>query len=85
MIAIKWRKHTKARFIFLLANSILYGLLSFYLVGHAKRGKWTQKADMLTPRTQLATAVVNGQIYAIGGLNGGPRSTVEVYDPQGDL
>ena len=85
MIPIRCRKQTKARFIFLLASSILCGLLSFPLVAHAKQGKWTQKTDMLTPRLQLATAVVNGQIYAIGGLNGGPQSAMEVYDPEKDI
>ena len=48
-------------------------------------GKWTQKANMLSPRMQLATAVVNGKLYAIGGLNGGSRSAVEEYDPQEDI
>jgi RNA polymerase sigma factor (sigma-70 family) len=47
---------------------------------------WTKKADMPTARTQFATAVVNGKIYAIGGIkivNGNfvPLSTVEEYDP----
>lgn len=34
---------------------------------------------------QLATVVVNGKIYAIGGLNGGSRAAVEEYDPQRDI
>jgi len=52
---------------------------------------WTQKADMPTARHSLSTAVVNGKIYAIGGMSGGPRleilnslSTVEEYDPAAD-
>ena len=85
MISIKWQKHTKACAILLLASSILCGLLNFPSASHAKQGKWTQKADMPTPRMQLATTVVNGKIYAIGGLNGGSRSVVEEYDPQGDI
>ena len=84
MIPTRCRKHTKARFILLLASSILCGLLNFSSVSRAKQGKWTQKADMPTPRLQLATAVVNGKIYAIGGLNGGPQSAVEIYDPEKD-
>jgi hypothetical protein len=42
---------------------------------------------MPTARTLLATAVVDGKIYAIGGgqsLNSPPLSTVEVYDPATD-
>jgi len=48
---------------------------------------WTKKADMPTPRGSLCTAVVNGKIYAIGGITGiagggGPLvSIVEEYDP----
>ena len=85
MILIRCRKQTKVRFILLLASSILCGLLNFSSVSRAKQGRWTQKADMPTPRMQLATVVVNGRIYAIGGLNGDSTSTVEEYNPQGDV
>ncbi len=85
MIPIRCGKQTKARFILLLASSILCGLLNFSSVSRAKQGRWTQKADMPTPRLQLATVVVNGKIYAIGGLNGGPQSAMEAYDPEKDI
>ena len=46
---------------------------------------WTQKADMPTPRRLYTSAVVNGNIYVIGGLTSEPDakalSTVEEYDP----
>jgi N-acetylneuraminic acid mutarotase len=44
---------------------------------------WTTKTSMPTARTGLATAVVNGKIYAIGGRisDGSTISTVEEYDP----
>ena len=47
---------------------------------------WTRKADTPTARAALATTVVNGKIYAIGGWNSGnPNlSTVEEYDPETD-
>ena len=49
---------------------------------------WTQKADMPTPRSYLSTSVMDGKIYAMGGLlytNEQPRlETVEVYDPATD-
>jgi len=48
---------------------------------------WTRKADMPTARSCLATSVVNGKIYAIGGIrdaSSAPLSTVEEYDPGTD-
>ncbi|MHC4707177.1 MAG: Kelch repeat-containing protein [Planctomycetota bacterium] len=48
---------------------------------------WTTKAPMPTARGFLATGVVNGKIYAIGGATyagGGTLSTVEEYDPATD-
>jgi len=44
---------------------------------------WSTAASMPTARDSLATAVVNGKIYAIGGFDNGGQSvnTVEVYDP----
>ena len=48
---------------------------------------WTQKADMPTPRN-TTTCVVDGKIYAIGGVAYTIKSfrldTVEVYDPVTD-
>ena len=47
---------------------------------------WTTRADMPTGRWELATCVVEGKIYAIGGA--GPAhealNTVEEYDPGTD-
>jgi len=48
---------------------------------------WTTKTPMPTTRAFLATSVVNGKIYAIGGaLSGGSSilSTVEEYNPATD-
>jgi N-acetylneuraminic acid mutarotase len=49
-------------------------------------GSWQTLAPMLTARQELATAALNGKIYAIGGYNsaGMPTSIVEVYDPATD-
>lgn len=47
--------------------------------------KWTKKADMPTPRWGLSTSLVNGKIYAIGGVQyPKPLATVEEYDPVAD-
>ena len=46
---------------------------------------WTPKADMPTDRFRLATSVVNGKIYAIGGstntVSPSAVAFVEEYDP----
>ena len=44
--------------------------------------KWVEKADMPTGRSDLGTVVVNGKIYAIGGMTDGTlfSSVVEEYD-----
>lgn len=48
---------------------------------------WATKADMETARLGLATAAVDGQVYAIGGYqqaNAPGLQTVEAYDPVTD-
>jgi N-acetylneuraminic acid mutarotase len=47
---------------------------------------WTKKADMPTARSYLSASVVDGRIYAIGGLSDQTLSlpTEEVYDPVSD-
>lgn len=45
---------------------------------------WTQKADMLFPRGWHSSCVVDGKIYALGGLtstDGLATKTTQVYDP----
>ena len=47
-------------------------------------GKWTKKADMPTARAALCTAVANGKIYAMGGVQDlglVPIFNVDEYDP----
>ena len=47
---------------------------------------WTTGANMITPRTDFAGAVLNEKIYIIGGFNkeGKTVNTVEYYDPKKD-
>lgn len=55
-------------------------------------GEWTTRAQMPTGRWELATCVVDGKIYAIGGGSGTSTSfnnvetfsAVEMYDPETD-
>ena len=49
-------------------------------------GTWQTLAPMPTARQELATAALNGKIYAIGGYDnsGTPTNIVEVYDPATD-
>jgi N-acetylneuraminic acid mutarotase len=44
---------------------------------------WTQKADLPTPRAEIASAVLDGRIYIAGGFeaNGDNSNVVEAYDP----
>jgi len=77
-----------------LVAFIISGFFDFVSVCSAQEYTWTQKTDMPTPRWNLATAVVDGKIYAIGGRSSEPGassepsavalSTVEEYDPVTD-
>lgn len=46
-------------------------------------GRWSEAAAMPTARSEVASAVLDGKIYVIGGFeaNGANTSAVEVYDP----
>ena len=46
-------------------------------------GSWTTKAPMPTARTGVATGVIEGKLYAVGGspASGFPRTVAEAYDP----
>jgi len=75
-------KHMKRHFVCTLTNLILIGLLGTVSISLAGKGAWTEKAPMHTARSTVATCVVDGKIYAIGGWDGTkPLATVEVYDP----
>jgi N-acetylneuraminic acid mutarotase len=66
---------------------VMAGLLSVASTSYAAEGTWTRKADMPTARLAFSTSVVDGKIYAIGGLQnlyGATLPTVEEYDPATD-
>jgi len=70
------------RKIFILIALMLVTALSLASVCLAQSSPWVQKANMPTARWDLASCVVNGVIYALGGSNGGSAlSSVEAYDP----
>jgi N-acetylneuraminic acid mutarotase len=47
---------------------------------------WLQHAPLPTPRSEVASAVLDGKIYVAGGFDASGRSTavLEVYDPAAD-
>jgi N-acetylneuraminic acid mutarotase len=50
-------------------------------------GAWSQRAALPTPRSEVASAVLDGRIYVIAGFDaaGAGTTTVEVYHPQSDI
>jgi N-acetylneuraminic acid mutarotase len=70
--------------IVLLLVSMLLSILRFPVVD-AGENEWTSMAPMPTARGGLGVAVVNGKIYAIGGVNNDTQLAVnEEYDPATD-
>ncbi len=48
-------------------------------------GSWASARDMTLARAGMATAVVAGEFYVLGGQTGGSTTgSIEVYDPGGD-
>ncbi len=54
-----------------------------YLFAQCPGGSWQELAPMNEPRQELAAAVVDGFIYAVGGLAGRANAN-EIYDTQTD-
>jgi DNA-binding CsgD family transcriptional regulator/N-acetylneuraminic acid mutarotase len=51
----------------------------------ATESRWRTRAQMPTPRTDLAVVVHGARIYAIGGVSSdGVTDRVEIYDPEAD-
>lgn len=62
---------------------LLLGLLAGVSAASAQSFRWVEVAPIPTPRTYAAVAVLNGQVYVIGGRGAGGAvlGTVERYDP----
>jgi N-acetylneuraminic acid mutarotase len=71
--------------IFLTASCIMAAKPAFSSTDTAEN-TWVTKAPMHVARSNLGVAVVDGKIYAIGGLagNGVVTGANEVYDPETD-
>jgi N-acetylneuraminic acid mutarotase len=73
-----------------LISALLFSAVAGTLSVYADENSWASKAPMPTPRCVLGVAVVNGKIYAIGGINGSIYinsnllGTNEMYDPATD-
>jgi len=77
------KKLTPFLIVILLASTFL-SAFQFPVVGAAENS-WTPKEAMPTARGGLGVAVVNGKIYAIGGLNNDTQLAVnEEYNPVTD-
>jgi N-acetylneuraminic acid mutarotase len=77
----------KQNFNWILAGLILSGLLGISSASLGEGDTSTEKTPMPTARLALASSVVDGKIYSIGGYAGAgaPRlRTVEEYDPEMD-
>jgi hypothetical protein len=48
------------------------------------QGRWLTKANIPTPRSEVAVAEVNGKIYVLGGFSSRGQAVHEEYDPQTD-
>jgi N-acetylneuraminic acid mutarotase len=68
----------------------VFGLLLWLIFASTGRtqdgGTWQTRAPMPLSRQELATGVLNGKVYVIGGYdgNGNSTATVQVYDPTTD-
>src|SRR5437660_366176 len=64
----------------------IFGLL-FWLIfvstGRTQNGgTWQTRAPMPVSRQELATGVLNGKVYVVGGRAGPSTDALEVYNPQ---
>lgn len=75
------------RFIRYCRTLLQVGTLVFFVMPMAQLAgaatlSWTTKAPMPTPRSRVASGVVNGKIFVLGGDGG--STVVEMYDPVKD-
>ena len=86
------RTHNVKHYLtWILAGTMIFGILASQEMVLAQDGTWVKMTDMPTARYWFSAAVVGGKIYTIGGTQDSGReieraglSTVEVYDPATD-
>jgi N-acetylneuraminic acid mutarotase len=73
-------------FVFVIMGATLPFAANLASGADVAENTWTTKAPMNQARNNLGMAVVNGKIYAIGGLNESQSflGTNEMYDPETD-
>jgi N-acetylneuraminic acid mutarotase len=75
----------RRRFAQLLVIGALVVLVGFLSLAQGEWAAWETKAPMRNRRALFATAVLEGEIWTIGGYaRGFNRGVVEVYNPQKD-
>jgi N-acetylneuraminic acid mutarotase len=70
-----------------LALTVGLGLLLGSVAGSGEaQGQWSERAPMLAPRSETATAELAGKIYVMGGYGGDRQNSavVQVYDSATD-
>jgi N-acetylneuraminic acid mutarotase len=78
-------KHSQVLTVILITVTALAAFQFYPIQAQSNSGSsWTTLSPMLTPRGGFGMAVVNGKIYAIGGLNSNNQAlnTMEAYNPQ---
>ena len=68
--------------IYIFGGSGWDGTLSTVLEYDPARDSWATKAAMPTPHTRMGVAVLDGQVYLVGGNDG--DGAVYAYDPAVD-
>lgn len=79
-------KHMQVLTVMIIISAFVFSAFFFPSTKAAdQQSGWTTLSPMPTPRGALGVAVVDGKIYAIGGLNGNsPLNNNEMYDPISD-